>query len=160
MIVLLSELAFPFGAVITWFCMKNYDSSKFYWNLVNKIFSSRLKFMNEGYYKYPIKIMGNYIEMQGASAIRQTTNYFYIDSGFAYSLLGYGLMFTVILIFLYSVLFKYSCVVNDKALFVWLFSVLIFTMINNTWVSLNYNPILMFSFKAIASLRQRGGDNS
>lgn len=159
-IVLFSELAFPFGTVITWFCMKNYDSSKYYWKLINKIFSSRLKLMNEGYYKYPIKIMGNYVEMRGASVIRETTNYFYIDSGFAYSLLGYGLMFTIILIFLYSALFKYSCVVNDRALFVWLFSVLIFTMINNTWVSLNYNPILMFSFKAIASLREKGRNST
>ena len=95
--------------------------------------------------------------MAGNSVLGNPVKYFYIDSGFAYSLLGYGLIFTVIVVFLYTVLFRYSCFVNDKYLFVCITAVLFFTMINNTWVTLNYNPMLLFSLPALEFLQARRG---
>ena len=72
-----------------------------------------------------------------------TTRYFFIDSGYIYAILGYGLIFSVIVVLMYSCLCRFACEKNDKALLIWLISVLLFTISNNTWAELPMNPILV-----------------
>ena len=119
---------------------------------LNSVLNSRLSLAQNGYFDYGIKLFGNYIEMEGNSALEEAMEYFYIDSGFAYSLLGYGLLFTLVAMALYSILFYYSCKTNNKAMFVWILSIWIFSFVNNVWVSVDINPILVLSLMALTQL--------
>ena len=138
---------------ITWFICSNYNKFNKIYKELNVLFSGRLSLSNTAIQRYPIKLLGQYIEMNGNSYGLYSSNYFYIDSGFLYSILGYGLIFTIIVIFMYSYLFKYACQNNNKVLFIWLTAILVFTVINNTWISLNYNPILL-SFMSIYDFKK------
>ena len=149
-IMVLSMLAFPLGAFVTLFVMAKYNPGDARWLALNTMLHSRPGLMHQGFLRYPLSLFGNRISMLGYSALRTVLSgtYFYIDSGFAYSLLGYGLIFTFVVVALYTILFLYSCRTNNKHLFAWLTCVLIFTMMNNTWVDVYYNPVLLFSFAA------------
>lgn len=152
-VLFLAGIGFSAGTLVTYFIMRLYDSSNAFWNRLPGTIYSRIRLMSEGYHIYGVRLLGSYIKMAGNSALGNPETYFYIDSGFAYSLLGYGLIFTVVVVILYTVLFRYSCYVNDKYLFIYIVAVLIFTMINNTWVTLNYNPVLLFSLPALEYLQ-------
>jgi len=96
--------------------------------------------------------------MEGNSAVRAAQNYFYIDSGFFYSLIGYGILFTVIFLLIYSYLYEHSAKNNDKPLFIWLTCVLIFTLINNVWVSIATNPVLLVFGCFMQSIRTKDAE--
>lgn len=151
-VLFFSSIAFPVGTVLTYYLMRLYSTSGSVLDVSDGSLSSRLLLMAEGYKRYGIRLLGSYIRMEGNSVLKEAEHYFYIDSGFAYSLLGYGLIFTIVVVFLYTVMFRYSCITENKYLFVWITAVLIFTMINNSWVSLNYNPILFFAIPALERL--------
>lgn len=153
-ITVVSGLLFPIGTIITYLVMLFYNGSDVRWTTINLALNGRIRLMHRGFLQYPISLFGNSIEMEGNNVLRATTNYFYIDSGFAFSLLGYGLLFTIVVVLLYSYIYVYSCKTNNKHLFVWITCILIFTMINNTWVSINYNPVLMLSLLAVAEVRK------
>ena len=151
----LSKFFYPAGAVVTYGIMVGYSRNIPILNKLNVILNGRIRLMNLGYMRYHLKLFGQYIDMEGNSVIRAAKNYFYIDSGFAYSILGYGLIFTGVVLVMYSILYVYSSRVNDKFLFVWLTSVLLFTLTNNIWVSINYNPVLLLTITAIKQLRNK-----
>ena len=152
---ILASIGFPVGLLATYFIMLLYDNSNALWSSLPGSLHARIRLNGEGYHTYGIKLLGSYIKMAGNSVLGNPAKYFYIDSGFAYSLLGYGLVFTVIVVILYTILFRYACFVNDRYLFVCITAVLFFTMINNTWVTLNYNPMLLFSLPALEFLQAR-----
>lgn len=154
----LSVTLFPALTVCTFFIMKNYKGTGL-WKKMNSLLSRRLELMNRGFIKYPIRLFGQKIEMLGNNAGRVIDNYFYIDSGYAYSLLGYGIVFTVLIIFMYSVIYYYCCKNNKKKLFIWITAVALFTMINNTWITLEYNPLLFLFFPVFRDLFESGNDN-
>lgn len=151
----LAGAAFPIGALATFLGMIMYDARSPFWIRIDDILNGRVALMSEGLQLYPINLFGNNIEMRGNNIYAEANNYFYIDSGFAYALLAYGLIFTIIVIVLYSSIFKYSCIINNKELFVWVASVLLFTMINNTWVSIDHNPVLLCAIPAVKYLNAR-----
>ncbi|WP_298073021.1 hypothetical protein [uncultured Bacteroides sp.] len=136
-------LAFPVGCLFTYWCAKNYTPANIFWRTMNILFSSRLSLSHSAIMQYPPKLFGQYIEMQGNSIYSKGHFYFYIDSGFMYSILAYGIIFTALVVFMYSYLFWYSCKKNNKALFIWCLAVLTFTVINNTWIAITYNPMLL-----------------
>lgn len=149
-VTVLSGLLFPLGITVTYLVMRFYKPEDATWVKLDHMLHSRMSLMHTGYLRYPITLFGNRIDMIGNSALRtlEPGEYFYIDSGFAYSLLGYGLIFTFVAVCLYSLLCISSCRRNDKHLFAWLVCVLIFTMMNNVWVDVYYNPALLLSFAA------------
>lgn len=152
---ILASIGFPVGLLAIYIIMLLYDDSNVFWTSLPGSLHARIRLNAEGYHTYGIRLLGSYIKMAGNSVLGNPVKYFYIDSGFAYSLLGYGLIFTVIVVILYTLLFRYACFVNDRYLFVCITAVLLFTMINNTWVTLNYNPVLLFSFPALEFLQAR-----
>ncbi len=141
-------VAFPITAMVTYLCCKYYNSNNLFWNALNIALGDRIGLANRAIKEYPITIFGQYIEMYGKADIELSkihySRYFYIDSGFIYSILGYGILFTIAVIFMYSFLMRTAIEENDKSLFLWLMVVLVFTVINNTWVSLAMNPILLY----------------
>lgn len=106
---------------------------------VNNILSERLSLGKLALERYPINLFGHNIV-----TVKNTSDYFYVDSGFLFSLLGYGLLFTGMAMAFYTYLCRRAAIENNKVLFIWLFSVAAFSVINNTWISLYINPILLY----------------
>ena len=106
---------------------------------INKMLSDRLNLGHQAMTLYKIKLFGNTIETYNNGP----SEYFYVDCGFLYSLLGYGLIFTGLVLVFYVFLHNYSARTNNKILFIWLTAVAAFSFSNNTWISIQYNPILL-----------------
>lgn len=106
----------------------------------NRMLSNRLYLGHEALSRYSIKVFGNYIITSNGVG----SEYFYIDCGFLFSLLGYGMLFTGVVLLMYIYMHNYSARVNDKMLFIWLTVVAIFSFSNNTWISMQINPILLY----------------
>lgn len=107
---------------------------------LNRLLSNRLALGHEAIQRYSINLLGNYIEVNNSEI---ASEYFYIDSGFLFSLLGYGLLFTALLLIIYMYLHNYFASTNNKMMFIWLTIVAVFSTTNNTWISLQYNPIVL-----------------
>ena len=155
-----SYIVFPLGAFITLFIMVFYNTANPIWQALNAFSSGRLKLMHTGYLSYPITLFGQRIInntgvvsfLDSGYLIRQRIGaYFYIDSGFAYAILGYGLLITIFMLLLYSMLCVHSCRTNNKVLFIWLVSLMLFTISNNVWLSVSYSPLMLM---ALSTFRQ------
>ena len=133
-------LSFPVMIVGTSLFYYFYNGNNTVYAQLNIFSSGRLQFGHEAFERYPINLFGNLIE---TSAGTSTTEFFYLDSGYIYAVLGYGVLFSIIVVIMYSYLCRFACERNDKALLIWLISVLLFTISNNVWVDLATNPVLV-----------------
>ena len=82
--------------------------------------------------------------------------YFYIDCGYLFSFISYGILFTIVLICLFTFIFDRSRLLDNKMLFVWAVIIMLFSMINNTWIVVRYNPFI-FALPMVAAphIRER-----
>lgn len=140
MIKSIMTLSFPVMIVGTSLFYYFYNGSNTVYAQLNIFSSGRLQLGHEAFERYPIKLFGQIIE---TSAATNRTKHFYLDSGYIYAILGYGVIFTIIVILMYSCLCRFACDKNDKALLIWLISVLLFTISNNVWVDIATNPVLV-----------------
>ena len=150
-----SACLFPIGLAVTWLAMVFYDPGNRFMSWLNTLLNNRIRLMHKGYLEYSVKLFGNYIAMRGNSALRDTSDYFYIDSGFGYSLLAYGLIFSVAVVFLYSLIIYFACKTNNKSLFIWALIIMIFTLVNNIWLTVTYNPLLMLSVPVLGEIKKQ-----
>lgn len=139
-----SMLLFPIAFSVTFWAAKHYSLQSKAWKKIDDLLNNRIELSHTALSLYPAKLFGQYIEMHGNSSVRSMYRYFYIDSGFLYAILGYGILFTLVVLFMYSFLFWYSYKNEERVILVWLLAVLIFSIVNNTWISLPYNSILVF----------------
>lgn len=115
------------------------NSNPFFFQL-NRLLSNRLALGHEGLRRYSINLFGNFIEVNDSE---DAVEFFYIDSGFLFSVLGYGLLFTGLLLIIYIYMHNYSSITNNKMLFIWLTIVAVFSTTNNTWITMQFNPIVL-----------------
>ncbi len=137
---LLTILIFPaLFALSIWINFSFTYSNPTFFQL-NRLLSNRLALGHEGLQRYNINLFGNFIETNNSENMAE---YFYIDSGFLFSVLGYGLLFTGLLLIIYIYMHNYSACTNNKMLFIWLTIVAIFSTTNNTWITIQFNPIVL-----------------
>ena len=98
--------------------------------------------------RYEISLFGNLIK-----ALESDT-YFYLDSGYLYLLLGYGLVVFLVIMSAYMIVFRYALKSNDKKLFIWCIIVSVFSFVNNIIVDVNINPLLFGVWSGISVHRQ------
>lgn len=115
--------------------------------------SGRIALSHVAFSRYDIKLFGQYVEMQGNIYGENQFNYFFIDSGYILGLIQYGLLFTICFIVMYSILYYYSCITNDKKLFVWISIVALFNVINGCWTAFVYNPLLFLIIPVIKNMK-------
>lgn len=137
---------FPLMCLFTVACVMKYDGANSVWDDVNRVLSDRLVLSQEAMHSYRIPLFGQYIEMHGTASILRggyTGEYFYIDSGYIYSILCNGILFTLLVMAMYTYLAHLTCYYRDKTFFVWLVAVAVFSIVNNTWTEIYYNPALL-----------------
>lgn len=150
---MLAILGYPITCIITIWASLNYSVNSPMWRKINEISANRLVLSHKAFIMYSPKIFGQYIEMHG-NGYGDNGAYFYIDSGYVYSVLGYGILFTGILIIAYSFMTWAACKKNDKELLLWLLAIMAFSIINNVWVNVTYNSILLAFLPMIQKLKK------
>ena len=154
----ISAILFPMAAIISCIACLEYKAGDPLWSTINSVFSNRISQGNYAFTNYSVKLFGQQIEMQGRAALAlglYSGHYFYIDSGYVYSVLVYGMVFTIVLLYVYSMMMVKICQINNKQLYIWLVAVLVFSVMNNALININMNPLLL----CIPYLFQKGSFN-
>lgn len=106
--------------------------------------SGRLFYASKAMALYGVRLLGGQIPMSGAyeSTFGISQEYFYLDSGYLYSLLCYGSLITILLVLAYTVIFVDAARKRNKSIYCWLLVFMVINLNNNMFVSLHYMPLL------------------
>lgn len=106
--------------------------------------TSRLKYSLQAINEYGISLFGTEVTMYGNTQkyYGNAKSGFYIDSGFLYSLIAYGIIFTILIVLIYTLIYKFIASGNDGFLFVWMSVILVACVVNNFLLSCHYNPLI------------------
>lgn len=142
---------FPVVMLVNYFFFSNRRYSYIYQDeLINYIFSGRFSLNAEAFKRYDVNLFGNNIEMNNG----EIGEYFYIDSGYVRCLLENGLLFTAFYMVMLSCLFYYYYKTNNVILYIWMMSIMIFSLLNNLFFNLLINPVLIIGFSVMFPKRQ------
>lgn len=133
-------LAFPVLFLAELYLGYNYNSTNPIITIINSFASGRLRLNYVALSTYPVTLLGQFIETSKASL---TTQYFYLDSGYLYTLLGYGVILMTLVLIMYCYLTWYACSTNNKSMVIWLIMVMLFTVSNNGWIFFEFNCLLL-----------------
>ena len=94
--------------------------------------------------KYGIRLFATRVQQFGntAKVYGSAESAFYIDSGYVYSVIAYGIIFTVLVLVLYTILFRYLYQTNEKILYLWVATMLFSSIMNNFLYDIMNNPVL------------------
>lgn len=119
---------------------------------LDNILNGRLAMNYRGFTQYNLKIFGQKIETSKEWIDENYINhYFYIDSGYTYTLLCYGIIIFLILIFAYTMLSRYAVIRRDKKLLVCCMVICGFSIINNVLFNVNMNPFPILAMNIFLS---------
>lgn len=110
-----------------------YDSSVIWMDKLNSILNTRLELGKEAFNRYDITLFGQYVKDSGYDS---PEGYFYIDCGYLDVIISLGIIVFILTTLIYTVIHFYSCVKNDTKLFVWMTSIMIYTIVDNVWVDM------------------------
>lgn len=146
-----STIMFPCAAIMTFFVSIYYAKNGFFMSL-NKLLNNRLEFNARAFITYKISIIGEKIitSNEGFDA-NYVNRYFYVDSGYVYSLISYGIVFFIILMVLYSLLSRKAIRDNDIKLAIWCFIICLFSVINNIMFKISINPLPILALNAVTN---------
>lgn len=113
--------------------------------------NSRLKYSVQALEQYGIHLFGTHVIQVGNTEkyYGNASTGFYIDSGYIYSIIAYGLVFTLLLLVLYTVLLRYLYNENKRILFIWFTLIIGACCVNNFLIDFISNPILFLIPNAI-----------
>lgn len=147
-LIFFSAIMFPCAAIITFLISIYYTKNSFFMTL-NKLLNNRLEFNARAFRMYNISIGGQkIITSNGGFDADYVNHYFYVDSGYVYTLISYGIIFFIILIFLYSFLFQKAVRDNEFKLAIWCLVICIFSVINNIMLKIPINPLPILALDA------------
>lgn len=151
LLAIIAIIAYPVICVVLYFVSKYFILSIFYdgYDALNKAMSNRLVLNEEAFMRYDVTLWGNILEFDTSA---RTQDFFYIDSGYLHVLLGDGLIFTVIILLLYSVLTYKLFRSRAYYLYLWVIIYAILNISNGFLVALLENPILLLAFSDIESI--------
>ncbi len=134
-----------FLMLIAYICGLMYDNTNKLWRSLNSLVNARLELGKEAFKRYPVNLFGQEIFMQ----VDIKEEYFFIDSGYVFSLCGYGIIFSLLLMFMFAIMLYDAAETNNKPIFVYILIVLIFSWTNDTLLYIFYNPIVLYFMTAL-----------
>ncbi len=113
--------------------------------------ASRLEYSIEALEEYGLHLFGTRVTMYGNTALfyGEADSGFYIDSGYIYMLIAYGILVSIVVIICYMILSHYVYMQHDAYGYAWLIVILAICSINNFVFSVDYNPLLFLLPKAL-----------
>lgn len=155
-----SKVAFPVFGLGSILMAYFYSTGNSVLIAINTVLSGRLSLGSRAFRMYSLSLFGQPIEMVGSTEVtyggRSRADYFFLDSGYVYSLFAYGILFTIIALIIYAYLHDYSCVTNNTMLFVWITAVMFFTISNNRWLDIAINPVILYFPTALQHMKTIG----
>lgn len=129
-----------------------YQSSHPFWAVLNTSLSGRIQLGNQGLSTYGLSLFGTEVIMYGNAErvygnISAESNY--IDSGYLYTLLAYGILFTLLLLACYTLVFQYLYRQRELLLYGWLGLFMFLNIFNNYLLLLEINPLLLLTLTAV-----------
>lgn len=142
-----STIGFPVSFAVCILLHYFYNPKNALLEKLNEMLNSRLLMGRTAFDQYHLKLFGQSIQMVGIKSATFGEGhqvYFYIDSGYVYALIGYGILFTALLLTLYTIILRNTAKKEQGVLFIWAVTVMLFSISNNAWVSITYNPLLFY----------------
>ena len=148
---IISILIYPSICFILYYVSKYSILSLFLDNFdeLNQMMSGRLRLNEEAFLYYDANLWGNIVEFDTEEG---TNTYFYIDSGYLHTLLESGIVYTGIIMLLYSILFYKVYKAKAYYLFLWLGLYSIICISNGLLTSILANPILLLAFSNVDNI--------
>ena len=144
---------FPCAGFATIWLSLNFNKFPFM-NALDSILNARFSFNYQAFQRYSISFLGNHIETHAEEWNENWHNlYFYIDSGYIDTLLGNGVIIFILAIICYTLISRMAVRKNNYKLFVWCVIICVFSIVNNVFLSVCTNPLLLFSIAAINNER-------
>lgn len=149
-----SAVGFSAAAVFTLACGYLYSFNIGVLGKINGVLSGRLNYINMAFDRYNINLFGRLILPP------ESGSYFYLDSAYAYSLFGCGLIFFIVVLAMHSYISYYACKTNNKYLLIWAITLMIFGIIGDAWVSITYSPFILGFFIMLRDRKHISGTKS
>lgn len=148
---LLSIAVYPVICVLIYFVSRYSILSLFFDNFteLNQMTSGRLRLNEQAFDYYEVNLWGNQMDFDREIG---SDTFFYVDSGYLHTLLESGLVFTVIIMLLYSVLFYKVYKAKAYYLFIWLALYSLICISNGLLISILANPILLLAFSNVENI--------
>ena len=110
-------------------------------------FSGRMVSSLYYFAEYGINLMGNEVTMSGIGQAADSGEYdFYLDAGYAYWLIVFGIIYTLFILTSYSYLFFRAYILQNWALYTWLIVFCVGNFINDFYSNADINPVILFLF--------------
>lgn len=158
---IISAMVFPSAAVLSFVAAVLYPTNTAKLEYINEIMNNRIIFMSRGIVDYGIHLFGSAFTMYGAQN-SSSEIYNYIDNGYIYCLLAYGIVLFLLVILAYSYCTYVSSKRNDTILVCWAISIAFFGLSNQILLNLRYNPILYLLMPLLLErwIKHRNGNKS
>lgn len=129
-----------------------YHTDKIFWrNFVNVLLMNRPLMGQRALEEYGLHLLG--VEMKFNTG--GVNDYFYVDSGYMYVLLMYGIIIFFVLMIMYSLLTRYFVINKEKELFIWSVIMAIFSIINNAMFGIVYNPLILLMPELVKGVHKK-----
>ncbi|MBR1940236.1 MAG: hypothetical protein IJ845_02760 [Bacteroidaceae bacterium] len=148
----LSLFIYPVICLVLYYVSKYSVLSLFLDNFdeLNRMTSGRLRLNEEAFMYYDANLWGNILEFDTELG---SDTYFYVDSGYLHTLLESGIIYTGLIMLLYSILFYKVYKAKAYFLFIWLALYSLICISNGLLTSILANPILLLAFSDIDNIR-------
>lgn len=115
--------------------------------------TARLRYSLQAINDYGISLFGTEVTMYGNTQrfYGNAMSGFYIDSGFLYSFIAYGIVCTIFIILIYTLIYRYVAGVGDGFSFVWMGGILASCVVNNSLLICYFNPFIFLLPYALRS---------
>lgn len=135
--------------VISCFLGKNYNPNKVAYRVIDDLLSTRLKSAHIFLTNYDINLFGNELDFSEAEARKNHVGLLILDNAYVRILLNFGLIYTIMLGFLYIKLMKIAIKEKNTVLCIILVIFAIRGLVENNAFSLYSNVFLLFLSKVI-----------
>lgn len=160
-----SVLIYPICCLGSYIVSFAYSSDTMVWNIMNRLFTGRLDFMNQAINTYGISLFGNKIDLVGNQyGVDKISSY--VDNAYLQIGLEYGIVILTLIVIGYSFITYLAVKSHDSMLYVWLILISVQSLVYPTIISIIHNSAvltlcILFSnnYKILPSMDERIGFN-
>lgn len=152
----MGTVMFPCAAVGSIVIAYLYGTNNAIINKMNFILLNRIKFSYWALINNGITMFGNHIETSEAltsGTTKDWSTYFYVDSGYIYTLVEYGIIVFLFIVIAYSLIARYVLESKKQYLAVWAMTVCLLSLINNMLTNITVNPLIFLLPAEIKKIR-------
>lgn len=146
------KLMFVFGFIIPFIAVKLYNANPLKYELINRVFTGRLGLSAAALRNYPIKLFGQNIEWITIGARQIFTEYNYVDDSYLKMLLDYGILYSILIIILLTIVCNFIWRDKNYTLMIVLFFIAMRCMVQSELLTFQTNVFILLISQVIVYL--------